>query len=264
MELAFHKSGSGKPLVILHGLYGSSGNWMSIGKKLSQYFTVYLPDQRNHGHSPHHPVHTYETLREDLYEFFRIHRIENAILMGHSMGGKTAMSFALQYGSKIDKLIVVDIAPVDYRNTSQQVIHEKIISTLQLTDPTVIHNRNEADQMMQASIPQYGIRQFLLKNLKRNDNGRYEWILNIDAIAGNMEHIAAGILPESSQEVYRTDVPALFIKGEKSRYIDRDSEAVIHRVFTHSRIVTIPGAGHWVHAEQPALFLQAVCEFLEC
>lgn len=261
MELAFHKVGEGKPLIILHGLYGSSDNWSTIGRKLSEYYEVYLIDQRNHGNSPHHPVHNYEAMRDDLYEFFIRHHVGPATLIGHSMGGKTVMSFALKYQELVNQIIVVDISPVDYNNpihARQYAIHNKILSTLQLLDPDTIRNRNEADQILRNTIPQEKVRQFLLKNLKRNKNGKYQWKLNVEALSQNMDHIAGGIVAPDQLPSVSVHVPALFIKSEFSNYIREEDEDLISRIFPLSRVICIPGTGHWLHAENPALFLKAV------
>lgn len=265
MELWFRKSGSGNPLIILHGLYGSSSNWYSIGRELSKDFEVYLIDQRNHGKSFHHPLHNYDAMRDDLYEFFISHRIEHAILVGHSMGGKTAMSFALKYQEMVDRLIVIDISPVDYNNKSHAyvaAIHRKIISTLQLIDPALIRNREEADKMLQTSIPQENIRQFLLKNLKRKKNGKYRWILNVEALAQNIVNISAGIIPAGSANTISVTIPALFIKGEYSNYIREEDEAIIFKLFPSAHIAVIPGTGHWLHVDKPTLFLKSVHDFI--
>lgn len=265
MELAFHKFGEGKPLIILHGLYGSSENWLTIGKRLSEHFTVYLIDQRNHGNSPHHPEHSYEAMRNDLYEFINSHHLEHVILIGHSMGGKTAISFVLKYGEFIDKLIVVDMSPVDYTNSEhahQTAKHNKIISTLNLMEPGSIRDHREADHLLQNVIPQQKVRQFLLKNLKRNHYGTYKWTFNIEAFAKNTEKLSAGVVETDQVSFIISNVPALFIKSEFSNYITDEDENVISRVFPSSRIIQIPGTGHWLHADQPELFIEAVLDFL--
>lgn len=266
MKLAFQHSGSGNTLVILHGLYGSSDNWHSIGRELSTHFEVYLIDQRNHGRSPHVPVHTYESMCSDLYDFLEEHGIVKPVLIGHSMGGKTAMLFAMKHPERVSRLVVVDISPADYRNRDQMrhsLTHEKIVSSLQLIDPALVGSRKEADQMLQQVIPQPAIRQFLLKNLKSREEGGYRWALNLDALANNMDSLAAGILIPGTENLVRVNVPALFVKGEISPYIREEDFSLIKTVFPSSSIITIPGTGHWVHAEEPALFLQTLLEFLQ-
>lgn len=265
MKLAFHKFGEGKPLIVLHGLYGSSDNWFTIGKRLSEHFKVYLVDQRNHGNSPHHPEHSYEAMRDDLYEFINRHHLRQVILMGHSMGGKTAMLFALKYQELVTQLIVIDISPVDYKNSThmhQSAIHNKIISALQLLEPGSIRDRREADHLLQNSIPQEKVRQFLLKNLKQNKNGTYQWKLNVEALAQNMRNLSAGIVAPDQVPYITSNVLSLFIKSEFSNYIMEDDEEIIYRIFPSSRIIQIPGTGHWLHAEQPEFFMKAVFDFI--
>jgi len=261
MELAFNKSGTGEPMLILHGLYGSSDNWFTIGKKLSAHYEVYLIDQRNHGRSPHNADNSYNAMREDLHEFFRAHDIKKAVILGHSMGGKTAMSFSMKYQEMVSRLIIVDISPVDYNTSGNREItlHRTIISAMQQLDPQLVNSREEADMILSGAIPWKHIRQFLLKNLKRSHTGKFMWALNIEAISANIETIASGIIPEGSEMTM--DIPALFIKGEKSDYIGEEDEYAIKKLFPMARIATIPGAGHWVHAEQPSLFLKEICDF---
>lgn len=264
MELAFHKSGNGQPLVILHGLYGSSDNWHSVGRILSGSFEVYIVDQRNHGRSPHHPLHTYDAMREDLHEFFIKHNLNNVILVGHSMGGKTAMSFTFRYRQLVDKLVVVDISPLAYvqDGRSDFAIHERIISALQKTDAGLISGREEADRLLATAIPWKHIRQFLLKNLKRKDHGKFVWALNTEALAGNLENIMAGV-PLENEEL-PSPVKTLFIKGENSGYISQKDVTAINSLFSNAGITTIHSSGHWVHAEQPELFMNALCGFIRC
>jgi esterase len=262
MELAYVKSGKGGPLVILHGLYGSSDNWFTVGKALSEHFEVYIVDQRNHGRSPHSPEQSYEAMVEDLYEFFGKHDISMAVILGHSMGGKTAMAFCLKHGGLAGKLIAVDISPADYNIPGSKEVstHLNIISAMQQLDPRSVSGRDEADRILSGAIPSKNTRNFLLKNLKRGKDGKFYWALNLDAIAANIEEISGSILPAG--ETVKSEIPSLFIKGEKSDYIKEKDEKLIHEIFPRSRFVTIPGAGHWVHAEQPALFLEALKDFL--
>ena len=266
MELFFRKSGAGDPVIILHGLYGSSDNWHSIGRELATEHTVYLIDQRNHGASPHHPEHNYPALRDDLYEFMQKHGISKPIILGHSMGGKTALAFGLKYPEKVAKMIVVDISPLGYashQNSPGSNIHERIISTLQTIRPDLLTSREEADRLLQKTIAPLAIRQFLLKNLKRSAEGKFFWSLNVDALAENMPAIFSGILPESTDEIPIPRFPLLFIRGEFSTYIRSKDEEAIHQYFPWAGITMIPGAGHWVHAEQPEAFLKNIRNFIQ-
>jgi esterase len=265
MKLFFRKSGSGDPIIILHGLYGSSDNWHSIGRKLADDFSVYLIDQRNHGHSPHHPEHNYEVLREDLKAFILEQAISNPVILGHSMGGKTALAFGLKYPEMVRKMIVVDISPLGYSPqalSAESSNHERIIHALQSINPEQLTSREEADVMLQKTIAPATIRQFLLKNLKRSAEGKYFWALNLHTLAENLPAIYAGIIPESMPGGI-PQFPLLFIKGEYSRYIRRSDEEAIRLYFPWAQIEVIPGAGHWVHAEQPEAFLRAVLSFIK-
>ena len=175
------------------------------------------------------------------------------------------MSFVLKYGEFIDKLVVVDISPVDYTNSAhanQTARHNKIISTLNLLDTGSIRDRRDADHLLQNSIPQEKVRQFLLKNLKQNKDGTYQWKLNVEALAQNMRNLSAGIIEPDQIQHTVLYIPALFIKSEFSDYIMKDDERIISRIFPSSRIIQIPGTGHWLHVEQPDFFLKTVFDFI--
>ncbi len=261
MELFFRKYGEGPPLIIIHGLYGSSDNWVSIGRQLAKHFEVYLIDQRNHGKSPHSPDHNYDLLKEDLREFMDLQSIKKAIIIGHSMGGKTAMFFATDYPEKVSHLIVADISPKSYKSTnSQQLLaHNTIISAMYNLDFYGITSREEIDAILAKSIPETRVRQFLLKNIKRSKDNEYSWSLNIRAIRNELPNIMDG-LKETQNEI--TGFPVLFIKGEKSDYILEDDKKEILKIFPYADFETIPNAGHWLHAEQPGLFLKTLENFI--
>jgi pimeloyl-ACP methyl ester carboxylesterase len=266
MELFYRKLGTGKPLIILHGLYGSSDNWYTIGKQLSSHFEIFLPDLRNHGHSPHHPDHSYIALRDDLHEFIVAHSIFRPVLLGHSMGGRTAMFFAASHPHLIDRLIVADISPCSYQadqHPNERLQHSDIIRSLLSLDISGIKSRSDADKALAGAIPSQAIRQFLLKNLKVRDHNRYFWGLNLPALEENLPGIFRGIDTLGLPEGKPMSFPALFVRGERSGYISESDLPCIEKYFRAARIVTIPGAGHWLHAEQPALFLKAVKEFLD-
>ena len=261
MELFYRKFGQGPPLIIIHGLYGSSDNWLSIGKKLADNFEVFLIDQRTHGKSPHSQDHNYQLLKEDLREFMDNQSIEKAIIMGHSMGGKTAMFFAVDYPEKVSNLIIIDISPLAYKttNSNQLLAHASIIRAMYNLDFYGITSRKEIDNILAKSIPENRIRQFLLKNIKRSKDNEYSWSLNIKTIKNELTNIMEGF---DENQIEITDFPILFIKGENSDYIlDNDKEA-ISQFFPFAKIKTIPNAGHWLHAEQPELFLKKLKEFI--
>lgn len=261
MELFFRKYGQGEPLIIIHGLYGSSDNWVSIGRKLAEKYQVYIIDQRNHGKSPHSSEHNYLDLKEDLKEFMDKNNIEKAILLGHSMGGKTAMFFASSYPERVSQLIIADISPRSYQTTSsnQLLSHSTIIRAMYNIDFYNIKYRQEIDDILAKSIPELRIRQFLLKNVKRKKTGEFEWTLNIKTIKNELFNIIDG-LPNDHPEI--KGFPVLFLKGEKSDYISDDDQKAISKIFPFAKIKTIPDAGHWLHAEQPDLFLQEIYKFL--
>lgn len=261
MELFFRKYGQGPPLIIIHGLYGSSDNWVSIGRQLAENFEVYLIDQRNHGRSPHSADHNYQLLKQDLLEFMDSRSIEKAIIIGHSMGGKTAMFFAADYPGRVSHLVVADISPRSYKDTSSEQLlsHSTIISAMYNIDFYGIQNRDEIDDILAKNILDSRIRQFLLKNVKRSKDNDYSWLLNIKTIRNELINILEG-LDENQREI--TGFPVLFLKGEKSDYISEIDEKFIFKIFPYADIETIPNAGHWLHAEQPELFLKKIEEFI--
>jgi pimeloyl-ACP methyl ester carboxylesterase len=266
MVLFFRKLGSGEPVIILHGLYGSADNWYSIGRQLANSYLVYLVDQRNHGNSPHHPEHNYDLLSRDLDEFMQLHQISKAVIMGHSMGGKTALAFGMKYPEKVKKMIIIDISPMAYSMESgadEANSHRKIIHSLLQLDVDHLINRGDADRQLRESIPSPAIRQFLLKNLKRTRDGKFKMALNVKVLAENMPAIFDGIIHENISDP-RTipQFPLLFIKGERSGYIGPGDEEAIRHYFPWSGLKVISGSGHWVHAEQPEALLKVVDHFI--
>ncbi len=261
MKLFFRKYGQGPPLIIIHGLYGSSDNWVSIGRKLAENFEVFIIDQRNHGKSPHTPDHNYKLLKADLLEFMDAQSIEKAIIIGHSMGGKTAMFFAADYPERVSHLIIADISPksYEYTNSNQLLAHTTIIRAMFNLDFYRINSRQEVDDILAKSIPENRIRQFLLKNIKRSKDNEYSWRINIRTIKNELKNILEG-LNEDQTEI--TGFPILFIKGGNSDYIQKDDEKTIKKIFPFADIETIPNAGHWLHAEQAELFLKKISDFI--
>lgn len=252
MKLNFRKSGAGKPLVILHGLFGSADNWFSIAKELEQDYTLYLVDQRNHGDSPHSDEWNYEAMAADLLELMDDEGIAQAYLMGHSMGGKTVMHFALSHPDRVEKLIVADIAPRYY-----PLHHQVILEGLNAIPVETIKSRKEADDILAQYIRNVGIRQFLLKSLGRNDEGGFEWKINLPVITEKIEIVGQEIAAE-----HAFPKPTLFMGGANSDYIRPEDQESILRLFPNSQTIFIPNAGHWLHAEQPAAVVAAVREFL--
>lgn len=268
MNLFFREEGEGFPLIIVHGLYGSSDNWLTVGKKLSSRFKVYMIDQRNHGRSPNSDEHSYEVLKNDLAGFFDQHKIGKAIVMGHSMGGKTAMCFAADYPERIEKLIVVDIAPKDYfllNDESQYFLHKNILQAMLDIDFNRMESRKEVENYLLERIDSAQIVQFLLKNVhRRKENHQFEWRLNVNALFDNLDEIISGVNErwfEDRLPIFNYQV--LFIKGANSNYILPEDYKTIRRIYPEAQIVEIPNAGHWLHAEQPVLFMEVVEQFLD-
>jgi len=265
VKLFYREFGKGSPLIILHGLYGSSDNWVSIGKELATYYRVIIVDQRNHGQSPHNNELSYKILSADLLELFEDLNLGKVILLGHSMGGKTAMQFTLDHPGKVSELIVVDIAPWSYlinNSLLDQHIkdHQQIINGLMSIPIDTITSREEANKILSQYIRSEKVRQFLLKNLKREQNGSFVWKFNLPVLASNLKQLMEGI--ELKSESTRCTTKTLFIKGERSNYIPSDKEDGIKSIFSESKVVTIEKAGHWVHAERPIEFLDELKKFL--
>ncbi len=253
MDLNYKEFGQGEPLIILHGLFGTLDNWQTIAKQLAEDYWVFIIDQRNHGKSPHLDELSYPLMAEDLHAFMESQYIPKAHIMGHSMGGKTAMQFALSYPDMVDKLIVVDIAPGE-----NPPGHELIFAGLLSLKLAELSSRTEADDFLKATIKDFGVRQFLLKNLTRNKDGGYRWKMNLPVIHENYQNILAAI-----EHDIPFDGESLFIMGALSNYIDESSKSIIEALFPEYQMEVINDAGHWVHADQPAALLAAVRSFLE-
>ncbi len=251
MKLFYRQSGQGSPLIILHGLFGSSDNWYTLAKVFAERFTVYLVDQRNHGQSPQSVEFDYKLLTEDLEEFIREHAIQKPVIMGHSMGGKAAMNFAIKYPGQLSKLIVVDIVPKAY-----PVHHDAILDGLKAIPLTGLGSRNEADKILSDYVPEPAVRQFLLKNLSRKNEGGFEWKINLEVIDRNIEQMGVGLIFSG-----KYDGPSLFVKGKKSNYYGDDDEALIKTIFPKAEFAALD-TGHWVQAESPDEFSKLVLNYL--
>ena len=253
MKLFYRKYGQGPAVVILHGVFGFSDNWVSIAKKLEKEFTVYLPDLRNHGQSPHSDEFSYDFIVKDIKELLDDLSLRKVIMIGHSMGGKAAMRFVSEYPDRVQKLVVVDIAPRYYKTN-----HQTIIAGLKSLDLKNMQKRTEADKQISSYVESKGVRQFLLKNLYRKEDGSFALRINLDVIDKKIESVGAAL-----EIPYPITIPALFIKGEYSEYITIEDEIEISRIFINSRFVTIKNAGHWVHADQSQSFLNELSDFLK-
>ena len=244
-------TGEGPPLIVLHGLFGSLANWRPLGRVLGQTHQVFMVDLRNHGRSPHSAIFNYDVLARDVLALMQQHDLPAAHIMGHSLGGKTAMQFALQFRQMVRKLVVVDMSPCATRAR-----HREILTALQNLDLNA-SSRSELDAQLAQNIPDAAVRQFLLMNIANGENGRFRWRINLDSLADNYDEILRAI---DAPRSYMGDT--LFIRGENSDYICEDDIKEIGVMFPHSRIVTIEGAGHWVHAQAPQEFARVVGEFL--
>lgn len=252
MKLNFKTFGEGKPLLILHGLFGSLDNWQTLGKQLAETHKVYLVDLRNHGKSPHSSEFSYEDMAKDVAELIQDEQLDKVSIIGHSMGGKTTMTFAVEFPQFVEKLVIVDIAPKKYAPH-----HDEIIKALYSLDLSAISSRREADEEMKKSIENDGTRLFLLKNLNREKEGGYSWKMNLDMLSENIEKVI-----DVTEIPFPIPLETIFIRGGSSGYIlDSDFER-IEELFPNSEIATIQNAGHWVHAEKPQELLSLIIDFL--
>lgn len=244
--------GEGAPLIVLHGFFGTGDNWLSLAKNWGESRKVFLVDIRNHGRSFHAAIHDYPSMTDDLLRLMDHYGLENAEVLGHSMGGKLAMYFALNYPEKVNKLIVVDIAPKRYRRG-----HDDIIEALNELPISEMSSRKEAEAFLMDRLSDPGVVLFLMKNLTRNSDNGFVWKMNLSTLTSQYHNILVEI---ESEHNYNKD--SLFIKGGNSRYIKPEDEEMIKALFPKSRMIEIQDAGHWVHSEQSEAFNTAVTEFL--
>ena len=251
MELAHKIYGSGEPLVVLHGLFGTLDNWQTVAKALAEHRQVVLVDLPNHGRSPHVERADYAAQAEALARFLGDQWMHEVDLLGHSMGGKVAMQYALTYPDRVRKLVVVDIAPRAYAPG-----HDELFAAMAALPLDESRSRGEIDELLAADVPDVGVRRFLLKNLARVPTGGYRWKLNLDVLRREYPSLLA--------EVTGRPWPgeALFIRGGTSGYVRDEDWLQISRLFPAAKLETVEGAGHWVHAERPAELVAAVQRFL--
>jgi esterase len=253
MKLFYRKYGTGPPLIILHGLYGSSDNWVSLAKNLSDSFTVYLPDQRNHGQSPHSDIHSYVSMRDDLFELAAELKLPGFFLVGHSMGGKTAISFTLRWPGMIYGLLIADISPFIDENTKHIAYnqHLTILRTMLSIDLTTISIRRQAELLLEEKIDSEKVRGFILKNLQRTDNNKFTWKINALSLLQNLDRIMEGIDSRAYPDQEITGFPVIFLKGGNSDYLPEADFRDIRKVFPAAEFITVAGAGHWIHSDRP-------------
>lgn len=248
MRLNFQDRGSGPPLIIMHGLFGSLSNWKSIARRLEDDHRVVIVDLRNHGRSGWSDDVSYPAMADDIAELMDRLGLERSSLVGHSMGGKVAMSMALTQPGRVDRLVVVDIAPVEYGHS-----HEGLVETMLGVDLDRIHSRQDLDAQLEHSIPEPGVRSFLGQNLEFAD-GRYRWRINLEALANAMGLLTG--FPGFGDQHF--DGPTCFVYGQNSDYVGADHRAAIKRYFPNATLIGIPAAGHWVHAEKPDAVIDAI------
>lgn len=254
MELNYKKYGEGeRVLIILHGLFGSLDNWQSMGKRFSEKFTTYLVDQRNHGKSPHTVDHNYTLMAKDLEAFMDLHNIEKANILGHSMGGKTVMQFAIENPQRLERMVVADIAPKYYAPH-----HQQIIGALKSVNLDVLTDRKQVQDKISETIDNPGVVQFLMKGLTWSDKEKLTWKFNLKVLSEQIENIGEKL----TGFAYFTN-PTLFVRGENSDYITEEDLDVIEEIFPMAQYRTIDDAGHWLHAENPDQFFDEVISFLK-
>ena len=251
MMLIHRELGQGQAIILLHGIFGSSDNWLTQARMLSAHYHTFALDLRNHGQSPHDGQFDYPAMTADLLEFIETHHIHDPILIGHSMGGKVVMNFAVAYPEKLSKLVVVDIAPRPY-NMENYVI----LDGLKSIPIEKVSTRNEADETLARFVEEPDVRLFLLKNLQRKPEGGFKWKLNLAAVAANIGKIGLDLQFEGT-----FTKPTLFVRGSSSIYVREQDITRIHQVFPSADIETL-NTGHWVPAEKPKEFVEVVENWL--
>lgn len=254
MELAYQDIGQGQPVVILHGLFGAAKNWNSIAKQMARSYRILTLDLRNHGSSPWADTMSYPEMAQDVVEFLDQRGLDKATIVGHSMGGKVAMTMALQAPERVERLVVADIAPVKY----PRLVFRSYVEKLQSVDLSQVKRRNEVDPLIADVIESPAVRAFLLGNLENTSEG-LRWMVNLEALGREMDTIGGvpAIRPDS-----KYDGDTLFINGGASDYVLSSHHQLIRHLFPKVQFHTIEGAGHWVHAEKPHDFMNVLSEFL--
>lgn len=250
MQLHYQTLGQGQPLILLHGLFGSSDNWGTVARHFAQHYQVISVDLRNHGKSPHSESQTYTDMADDLLELCDALSLEHIHLLGHSLGGKVAIQFATSHPDRIEKLIVVDMALRAYADA-----HTHLIDAMMAVDLTAVESRAEVDKALSSTIPQTMVRQFLLMNLIKPENN-LTWRINLAAIKNNYPGLLQAVCEQT-----RYEKPCLFIRGERSDYVQDADTAHIKNHFTNAQFASLT-TDHWVHAEQPQAFVEVVGNFL--
>jgi pimeloyl-ACP methyl ester carboxylesterase len=265
MKLFFRQFGSGPPLIILHGLYGSSDNWVSIAKGVRDRFSIILPDQRNHGASPHSEIHDYTSMKNDLHELVTDLKIDRFFLAGHSMGGKTAVRYALAWPEKLAGLLVADISPFTEKSklAGERNFHLRLLQCIMSVNFEVFSRRSQIEESIMNCTGSEKITGLILKNLKREHDNSFAWKLNAESLFSNLDRIMEPVKPEPGDQKEISGFPVLFLKGEMSEYLQEDDLKAIKSVFPAAELITIPGSGHWIHADNPEAVRNCLTRFLE-
>lgn len=244
--------GAGQPFLILHGYFGMSDNWKTLGNKFAKNYEVHLIDQRNHGRSFHADEFDYELLVEDLYAYIQHHNLKNIILLGHSMGGKVAMLFAVTYPEIVDKLIIADISPKYY-----EPHHQPVLAALNSVNFSLHNMRNKVEEVLRIYMKDEGVLQFMLKNVYRKNKESLAFRFNLHSLTEHNSEVG-----EPLPSFTHFDGETLFLKGENSNYITSEDTPLISAHFANAKIVTVKNAGHWLHAENPTQFYTDIIAFL--
>jgi len=253
MDLVFRKIGSGPAIVVMHGLFGMSDNWMNIAKELSSRYTFYLLDLRNHGRSPHDDDINFELMAEDVAKFLDTSKLKDITLLGHSLGGKVAIQTAAHFPQYLKKLVVVDIANKVYQTS---YFEEYIDAMLSIELESIRSRRDAEGAFLEKRNVETGVLHFLLKNLYRDENNHFKWRLNLLALKNNMNNLLTNIKIEST-----ITTNTLFMKGSESGYITQQDEGEIKKDFQNVRIAEVVGANHWVHFSAPKNFINVLTDF---
>lgn len=251
MKLFHRELGQGQPMIMLHGIFGSSDNWLTQARLFSTSYHTYTLDLRNHGQSPHDDTFDYPAMTSDLLEFIDTNKIVDPILIGHSMGGKVVMNFAVAYPDKLQKLVVVDIAPKPY-----DLDNYVILDGLKAIPIDSLVTRNEADNVLSRFVKEPDVRLFLLKNLQRKSEGGFKWKLNLPAVDKNIRNIGLDL-----QFKGKFEKPTLFVRGGRSNYVKDLDMVRIKEIFPSAQLETLD-TGHWVPAEKPKEFVEIVTKWL--
>jgi pimeloyl-ACP methyl ester carboxylesterase len=262
MDLFFREFGSGgDAVIVVHGLYGCSDNWVSIARAISAEYHVFALDLRNHGRSPHSDEHSYDAMCNDLAEFIISKKIYRPVVVGHSMGGRCVALLAKRYPLLVSKIIIVDISPFDCEYQDKILTsHKNILDALSAVDTTKIRSRADAAAQISGKIKDVRLQNFLLKNLYKSPNGSFLWRFNRSSILKNVNNIMCGSLKKCDD--CKIQIPTLLIKGEKSNHVSTFDIQIIKSVFENLKTIEIANAGHWLHAEKQAEFIECVQKFI--